>query len=84
MEHFKRCDSNLITSDAPIDEDIVYVITEKNDLIDDSSSDIEDGGDASSGPSISDAKLLPTACCWNNIQSAFVNSVKEKVHITKI
>ncbi|GBN65081.1 hypothetical protein AVEN_233794-1 [Araneus ventricosus] len=27
-----------------------------NDLIDDSSSDMEDGGDASSGPSISDAK----------------------------
>ncbi|GBM53272.1 hypothetical protein AVEN_128437-1 [Araneus ventricosus] len=46
----------VITSDVPSDEDIVSLIKEKNDLIDDSSSDMEDRGDTSSCPSISDVK----------------------------
>ncbi|GBM44216.1 hypothetical protein AVEN_15555-1 [Araneus ventricosus] len=55
IEHFECCDEDFITSHAQSDEDIVSLIKEKKDLIDDSSSDMEDEGDASSGPSISDA-----------------------------
>ncbi|GBN31260.1 hypothetical protein AVEN_64287-1 [Araneus ventricosus] len=56
IEHLECCDEDLITSDAPSDEDIVSLIKEKNNLICDLSSDVEGGDDASSGPSISDAK----------------------------
>ncbi|GBN70937.1 hypothetical protein AVEN_119424-1 [Araneus ventricosus] len=50
IEHFECCHKDLKTSDASSDEDIVSPIKEKNDVIDESSSDMEDVGDASSDP----------------------------------
>ncbi|GBL72704.1 hypothetical protein AVEN_127941-1 [Araneus ventricosus] len=44
IEHFECCDEDF-TSDAPSDEETVHLIKEKNDLIDDSSSDMEELGD---------------------------------------
>ncbi|GBM55553.1 hypothetical protein AVEN_105085-1 [Araneus ventricosus] len=62
--HFECCDDDLITSDAPSDDDIVFLIKEKNDLIHDSSSDMEDLGDVSSAPSFSGAKTAVNM--WRN------------------
>ncbi|GBL96818.1 hypothetical protein AVEN_118943-1, partial [Araneus ventricosus] len=73
VEHFEWCDDDLITSDPPSDEEIVSLIKEKNDLIDDSSLDIEDRGDASSGSLISDAKATVSI-----LQNVFATEIVDK------
>ncbi|GBM68579.1 hypothetical protein AVEN_234028-1, partial [Araneus ventricosus] len=63
----------VITSDEPSDEDIVFLIKEKNGLIDDSSSDMEEEGDGSSGPSIPDTKAAV-----NILQDFFATETVDK------
>ncbi|GBM03439.1 hypothetical protein AVEN_16927-1, partial [Araneus ventricosus] len=63
----------LVISDAPSDEDIVSLSKEKNDFIDDSSSDMQDEGGASSGSSISGAKAAV-----NILQNFFATEAVDK------
>ncbi|GBM42454.1 hypothetical protein AVEN_139888-1 [Araneus ventricosus] len=67
IEHFDYCDDDSITSDAPSDEDIVFLMKEKNDLIEEASSDESSiksfvEGDAISGLSNPDVKAIVNIC----------------------
>ncbi|GBN62228.1 hypothetical protein AVEN_266106-1 [Araneus ventricosus] len=72
------CDDDLVASDAASDEVIVSLTKEKNDLINDSSSDMEGEGEASSGPSIFYAKVAVNFC-----QSFFTTETEKKMLCTR-
>ncbi|GBM33729.1 hypothetical protein AVEN_47035-1 [Araneus ventricosus] len=56
IEYFECCNNDLIASDVPNDKDTFSLRKDNIYLIDNSTSGMEDEGDASSGLSISDAK----------------------------
>ncbi|GBM73202.1 hypothetical protein AVEN_228981-1 [Araneus ventricosus] len=62
-----------ITCNAPSDEDRVSLIKEKKDFVDDSSSGMENGSDASAGPLISDAKAAV-----NILQNYFATETEDE------
>ncbi|GBM09040.1 hypothetical protein AVEN_229066-1 [Araneus ventricosus] len=88
IEHFECCDDDWFTSDAPSNEDIVSLIEENNDLTDDSSSDMENEVDASSGSSISNAKaavnilknFFATEIVDKNVRCSFL-IFNKKIHL---